>query len=562
MVRRHVVPGRVRDDLGSLILSDIQASGVQTAASAPPARLTVENCSITFGNNRVLRDVAIDVRPGEVHGLIGQNGSGKSTLAKILTGLYTPDAGARVAVDGEPLRLPVRPLQSRDAGVAVVHQSLGLLPHLSVLENMRIGRLSARGIGRRIDWDAERAAAAEVFVQLGRSVPFDARVGDLREEERATVAIARALQDATPGRGLIIFDESTRALSRRSLEHFFGIVDDIVKTGTAVLLITHRLEEVVDAADRVTVLRDGRAVEQGREVAGLTEADLTGLMLGRGLVDLGAKLRHAELEAGAERIAVRGLRGLAVTDVDLDVAVGEVVGLTGLAGSGYDDVPYLISGATPAAAGTVDLPGGTVPIPGLTPAAAVAAGIALVPETRDYAGLAGGMSMTENLVFPQTARSRSPLAPFSRAGEEQLVEGWIERLDIRPPDPRALVKNLSGGNAQKVLLGKWLGMSPQLFLLHEPTQAVDVGARHTIVAAIRAEAARGRAVLVSGSDENELALLCDRVLVFDEGRIREELTGDFTPDDIVSTLYASGSRARLRLRPGRHADPTHEESPA
>lgn len=523
-----------------------------TRATAPthPARLSVQDCSITFGSNRVLRDVAIQVRPGEVHGLIGQNGSGKSTLAKILTGLYTPDAGTRVSVDGNALRLPVRPLQSRAAGVAVVHQSLGLLPHRSVLENMRIGRLAGRGFGRRIDWAAERAAAAEVFAQLGRSVPFDALVGDLREEERATVAIARALQDATPGRGLIIFDESTRALGRRSLEHFFGIVDGIVRTGTAVLLITHRLEEIVDAADRVTVLRDGRAVEQGRDVAGLTEADLTALMLGRGLLDLGAKRRSGDPQAGSERVGVRGLTGLGVSGIDLDIGVGEVVGITGLAGSGYDDVPYLLSGATPAEAGTVELSTGSLAVPGLSPAVAVAAGIALVPETRDVAGLAGEMSVTENLVFPQTARSKASLAPFSRAGEEKLVDEWIARLDIRPPDPRVLVKNLSGGNAQKVLLSKWLSVSPQLFLLHEPTQAVDVGARHTIVAAIRAEAARGRAVLVSGSDENELALLCDRVLVLDEGRIREELSGDFTPDDIVGALYSSGSRSRLRLRPG------------
>lgn len=509
-------------------------------------RLSVENCSITFGSNRVLRDVAIDVRPGELHGLIGQNGSGKSTLAKILTGLYTPDAGTRVAVDGTPLRLPIRPLQSRAAGVAVVHQSLGLLPHMTVLENMRIGRLSAHGLGRRIDWAAERAAAAEVFGRLGRAAPFDARVGDLREEERATVAIARALQDATPGRGLIIFDESTRALGRRSLEHFFAIVDDIVTTGTAVLLITHRLEEIVDAADRVTVLRDGRAVEQGREVAGMTEADLTGLMLGRGLVDLGAKITHADARDRTRRVAVRGLTGLGVTDVDLDVGAGEVVGITGLAGSGYDDVPYLIGGVSPAASGTVELSSGILGVPGLTPAAAISAGIALVPEGRDQAGLAGGMTMTENLAFPQTARAKAALLPFSRRGEEELVSEWIERLDIRPPDPRAAVGTLSGGNAQKVLLGKWLSLSPELFLLHEPTQAVDVGARHTIVAAVRAEAARGRAVLVAGSDENELALLCDRVLVFDEGRIREELTGDIAPDDIVAALYTSGSRARLR----------------
>ena len=169
--------------------------------------------------------------------------------------------------------------------------------------------------------------------------------------------------------------------------------------------------------------------------------------------------------------------------------------------------------------------------------------------------------MTDNVVFPQTARVKASLLPFSRASEERLVTDWVERLDIRPPDPRSLVKNLSGGNEQKVLLAKWLSTGPQLFLLHEPTQAVDVGARHTIVAAIRGDAARGRAVLVAGSDENELALLCDRVLVFEDGRIRQELTGDFTPDDVVSALYSSGARARLRLRPGHGSNDIEAREP-
>jgi len=502
---------------------------------------------MTFGSARVLRDVAIDVRPGEIHGLIGQNGSGKSTLAKVLTGLYAPDPGTRVAVDGTPLRLPVRPQESRAAGVAVVHQSLGLIERMTVLENLRMGRLRGRGFSRRIDWRRERAEAEVVFERLGRAVPFDAPVSALREEERATVAIARALQDATPGRGLIIFDESTRALGRRSLEHFFTMLDEIVGTGTAVLLITHRLEEIVDAADRVTILRDGRVVEAGREVAGLDESRLAGMMLGRGLVDLSAQLEPAPPVTAAP-ILVEGLSGLGVEEADLAVAPGEVLGLTGLAGSGYDDVPYLLSGASPARSGSIRLHGRSVDVPGLTSPAAIAAGIALVPEGRDHAGLAMGMSVAENTAFPQTSRSRHALRPMSGADEQALVTEWIGRLDVKPADPKALVKNLSGGNAQKVLLAKWLATSPELFLLHEPTQAVDVGARHTIVAAVREAAADGRAVIVAGSDENELSLLCDRILVFKEGRVVRELAGRQSPDDIVEAIYAGGSRARLRTR--------------
>jgi ribose transport system ATP-binding protein len=222
--------------------------------------------SVTFGRNRVLCDVGFEVDAGEIHALIGQNGSGKSTLVKVLTGLYAPEPGARVEVDGVSLRLPVRPLDARAHGVAVVHQSLGLVPEMSVLENMRVGRLRAGRFSRRIQWDHEAAAAARMFDRLGRHVPLGTPVHRLSQEDRATVAIARALQDTPEGGGLIIFDESTRALSRQSLEHFYDVLDGVVRAGTSVLLISHRLEEVADAADRVTVLRDGEVVDAGRKV--------------------------------------------------------------------------------------------------------------------------------------------------------------------------------------------------------------------------------------------------------------------------------------------------------
>lgn len=519
-------------------------------ASAPAGspRLEVENLWMTFGNNRVLRDVAIEVRAGEIHALIGQNGSGKSTLAKVLTGLYTPDPGTRVAVDGVDLSLPVRPTEAMERGVAVVHQSLGLVDSMSVIENVRVGRMRGHGPWRKINWREERAATLEVFERLGRSIPLDAPVGSLREEERATVAIARAVQDAQPGSGLIIFDESTRALGRRSLEHFFEICDDIVSTGTAILMITHRLEEVVDAADRVTVLRDGRVVEQGRIVEGMNEADLTKLMLGRNLNDMHENA--AQLIDGASPISVKGLSGLGVRDISLEVRPGEVLGITGLAGSGFDDVPYLLSGAAAAQSGTLSFDDREIRLSRLTPAKAIDAGITLVPEGREHAGLAMGMTIAENASFPQSCRSKRQLLPFSAKAERDLIEEWIVRLDVRPPRPDMIVSSLSGGNAQKVVLAKWLSMSPKLFLLHEPTQAVDVGARHTIVQAVRDAARAGAAVIVSGSDENELALLCDRVLIFGEGEVREELTTGITPDTIVASIYAGGSRARLRQRTG------------
>jgi ribose transport system ATP-binding protein len=525
----------------------INADDAGRGATEVP-RLELRHLGMTFVNNRALDDVSLDVRPGEIHGLIGQNGSGKSTLAKILTGLYAPDTGTQVRVDGAGLRLPVRPKEAQESGVAVVHQSLGLVDGRTVLENMRIGRLHASRVFRAINWRREQKEPVRVFERLGRSVPLDVDVAALREEERATVAIARALQDATPGRGLIIFDESTRALGRRALEHFFRILDEIVATGTAVLMITHRLEEVVDAADRVTVLRDGRVIEAGREVAGLSEADLTSLMLGRSLDRVSRPSATGSVGSGTATVQVTDLTGADVKDVSFELRQGEVLGLTGVAGSGYDDVPYLISGVSAAQSGSVAFGArGGLRLPGLNPADAIESGIALVPEGREEVGLAMGMSMGENTAISHSSHSPSPLGLLPRSAERAVMNDWIKRLDIRPADPKITVKNLSGGNQQKVLMAKWLATEPRLLMLHEPTQAVDVGARHTLVETIRA-AAKDRVVLVAGSDENEVSLLCDRVLIFRKGMIHDELTDDLTPDRIVEATYVGEIRAPLRPR--------------
>ncbi|MFF3488576.1 sugar ABC transporter ATP-binding protein [Streptomyces sp. NPDC002701] len=516
----------------------------------PVPRLTVEKVGMTFGSATVLRDVTMDVRPGEIHALIGQNGCGKSTLAKILTGLYTPDAGSRVMVDGVDLRLPIRPDESRAAGVAGVHQSLGLMPDATVLENTRLGRFKGSRFLRRIDWKAEAAATQAVFERLGpRRIPLDAKVADLHEDEKAVVAIARAVQDLKDGGGVIIFDESTRALGRESLERFYGLLDRIVATGTSALLITHRLEEVVEAADRVTVLRDGEIVVAGQEVEGMTKSDLAHLMLGREVEGLERRTAKGT-ESDAAPVVVDGLAGRNVRELSLSIRPGEIVGVTGLSGSGYDDVPYLISGVTKAEGGTVTLPAGQVALKSLSPAAAIRNGIALVPESREAAGLCGAMTVTENISFPQTCTVglSGKVRPLAGEDEKGRAAQWIERLDVRPPWPHAVLKNLSGGNQQKVLLAKWLATDPSLLVLHEPTQAVDVGARKTIVEAVREAAREGRAVLVAGSDENELTLLCDRVLVFEEGVVGRELTGELTPDGIVQAIYTSSSRTKLRER--------------
>lgn len=522
-----------------------QALGSQLSGSGPTPRLSISGVSVTFGRNRVLCDVGFEVDAGEIHALIGQNGCGKSTLVKVLTGLYAPEPGARVEVDGVSLRLPVRPLDARAHGVAVVHQSLGLVPEMSVLENMRVGRLRAGRFSRRIRWDHEAAAAARMFDRLGRHVPLGAPVHRLSQEDRATVAIARALQDTPDGGGLIIFDESTRALSRQSLEHFYDVLDGVVRAGTSVLLISHRLEEVADAADRVTVLRDGEVVDAGRKVVRNGEAELAKLMLGRVLDEISSGGGHARLgdEPAAE---LAGLVSGRLHGVAVRVAPGEIVGLTGLADSGYAEVPYVLAGAERATAGTLVVAGEEVDLDRLTPMAAIDAGIALVPGDRERAGLAMEQTVCENAALPRTSGRGARLLPIRRRAELAELGPWLDRLQLRPPDPHAVVAKLSGGNQQKVVLAKWLSRDPKLLALHEPTQAVDVGAREVIVTAVKDAAAAGCGVLVASSDENELSMLCDRILVFRDGRIDQELNGPRRPDDIVAAIFSATDRRSLR----------------
>ena len=424
------------------------------------SRLQVAGLSKTFGPTRALRGVGLEVAPGELHGLVGQNGCGKSTLVKILTGVYSPDPGGSIAVDGRPLGLPIRPARQREAGVSVVHQNLGLVDDRTVWENVRLGRYQATRFTRRIDRRIERAAAARILEGLGYRLDVDAPAGRLSAQDRAAVAIARAVQDHRPGGGLVIFDESTRALGRAARGRFFELVRSLTDTGTSVLLISHQLDEVVEATDRVTVLRDGAVVASAVETKDVDEAALTGMMLGRHLVSHVRAASHARTETIA---FVRGLSTDLVADFDLDVRRGEIVGLTGLIGSGFAEAAEAMTGARRADAGVLTVDGRELPlaVPRGCTEQFVRAGVAFVPERRLEEGLAGELSVTENLTVPRVR---------SRGGRLRIGSGWqraetaamIEKLDIRPPNPHALVSTLSGGNQQKVLLGKWLAGEPKL----------------------------------------------------------------------------------------------------
>jgi ribose transport system ATP-binding protein len=510
---------------------------VASPQAGAPQRLEAVHLSKAFGPTRALRDVFLQIAPGELHGLVGQNGCGKSTLVKILTGVYSPEPGGSVAVDGQRLALPIRPLDQRAAGVSVVHQNLGLVDDRTVWENVRLGHYRASRVFRRINRREEQQAVGETLASLGRAIGPSQRVGSLSAEDRAAVAIARAMQDHRPGHGLIIFDESTRALGRSARARFFALVRSLIDGGASVLLISHQLEEIMEATDRVTVLRDGAVVEAGLPTPDVNEAALTRMMLGRHLVTHGRVGSRARDTVAA---SVRGLAAGPVTGLDLDVKLGEIVGLTGLVGSGFAEAADALGGARLAGRGQLSVQGHVIALDRRRSSTEqfIAAGVAFVPERRLHEGLAAEMSVAENLTLPRVRRRGRRLRIGARWQADEAA-AMIAKLDIRPADPRAPVGTLSGGNQQKVLLAKWLAGAPSLLVLKEPTQAVDVGARHGLIDAIRDAAADGCAVLIASVDAADLAVLCDRVLVFRDGRVAGELTGDLDQDEIVHATFGA-----------------------
>ncbi|MGN7247459.1 sugar ABC transporter ATP-binding protein [Janibacter anophelis] len=497
-------------------------------------RLEARGISKTFGSNTVLADADLVIRPGEIHALIGQNGSGKSTLVKVLTGYHAPDEGGSLRVDNTALALPVRWSEAQQAGISVVHQDLGLLDHLSVSENIGIGGYTAHPVTRKIDWAAQREVARRVLARLDLDIDPATPVSALSASERAEVAIARALRDQRPGEGLVILDEATRALPREELDHFHGLLRKVVADGTSVLMVSHNLDEVLSVSDKVTVLRDGRVAGAGVATSEVTEADLARLMLGKS-VDAVVR-RSGSVAQGADALVVTGLTGPGVEGLDLTVRAGEVVGLTGLPGSGFESVPYLLTGARPAAEGALEVRGQRLPLRSLSVATAVRHGIALVPEGRIREGLAVELSLRDNIALPNVGRRGRPWF-VSRGWQESDSRHYIDRLDIRTTGPQALVKELSGGNQQKVLLGKWLSVRPDFLVLHEPTQAVDVGARRDILTTIGEAADRGIGVLHVSIEPSDLVEVCDRVLVHHSGQpLRELRTTD--PDELLRAIYA------------------------
>ena len=502
---------------------------------APVSRLRVRNASKRFGALKVLDGVDLEVSPGEIHALLGHNGSGKSTLIKILSGYLRPEAETEISFDDRMVQVPVTPKDLRTHGVAFVHQDLGLCDSMSVLDNIRMGRYKPHPLTRRVSLKTERAKAQATLDLLGSSAHPSTPAGALPEIERARVAIARALQDIDPGRGLIVFDEASRSLPQRTASAFYDALRRFAAEGGSVLFVSHRLDEVLAVADRATLLRDGRVVEAGMHLGGVSEAELTVRMLGR-------EVRHLPtvgIEEQLSRPVVLSVRNLStgpLNSFDLDVHAGEIVGVSGIPGSGVEDLPYVLSGARSALAGTMQIDGRQMDLRRTRIQDALAAGVVLVPERRDRHGLVLGRSIRENVSLPRV-RARSQWWRINRAWEQKEGHWVLASLGINTEDPTMPVGRLSGGNQQRVLMGKWLLSDPRVLVLHEPTQGVDVGARRELLELVCTVATVGCAVLIVTGEPDVLAAICDRVVVVSAGRIAEELDNAASAEDIVAATY-------------------------
>ncbi len=511
------------------------------SVTADVPALQVSNIAKTFGGARALKGIDFDVAPGEVHGLLGQNGSGKSTFVKILAGFHAPDPGGTIAVFGRQLHFPMQPGAFRAYQMAFVHQHLGLVPTLSVLDNMRVASITAGRRRKVIDWKAERRAAQATFDRFGISFDLNARTGSLSQTDQALIAIMRASEelrraDEDSGkRGLLILDEPTPFLPKEGVDRLFALVRQVVAHGDSVIFISHDIDEVREITDRATILRDGRvsgtlvtrAASHDEFVEGIIGRRIVRSITPRSDADLSRKIKAA----------VSGIDEPGLKVPALQVAQGEILGMTGLLGSGYERVPYLVFGATRAGSGTLELDGKRFDLASMTPPRAIAHRMALLPSDRPRASGVAGLTVRDTMLLLELDDFMGRFG-LNLRGMGRRAQTLSTEYEVRPNDPDMRLGQLSGGNAQKVLLAKWMIRNPGLLLLDEPTQGVDVGTRQQIYGVIRDAAAKGAAVICASSDAEQLADLCTRVLIFSRGRVVGELTGEhITKDSIAEACY-------------------------
>ena len=496
------------------------------------AAVTLTGISKAFAGLKVLNNVSFDVRPGEVHALLGENGAGKSTLIKVMAGLHRPDEG-EIRMGGRTIFL-ASAREAHDAGIATVHQELLLFPELTVAENIFLGQ-TPKTKGWLIDWNEMRRRARALLDGLDSfDLDIDARVGTLSVANRQRVEIARALsQDAR----VVIMDEPTAALAEADVQRLMDIVRRLKQRGVGIVYVSHRMAEIFALADRVTVLRDGNHVGT-HDIGDVDETKLVSLMVGRSIDRL---YPPRQGESGDVILTLKNVsyRNI-VRNASLELRRGEILGIAGLVGSGRTELALTIFGITPATAGEMLLDGAPVEIS--SPEAARDLGIAYIPEDRGLQGLIKSQTIAENVALANLKRLRRGI--FVDGNKVMAAaRNAIEQFGIRARGPGQLVRQLSGGNQQKVVLGKWLATKPRILIMDEPTRGIDVGAKAEIHLLMRKLAADGMAILMISSELPEVLGMSDRILVMNAGSIVGSFDKkDATPQAVGTAMTASHSR--------------------
>jgi rhamnose transport system ATP-binding protein len=482
----------------------------QAGSPATPL-ISARGISKSFAGVEVLRDVDLDLMPGEIHALLGENGAGKSTFAKILAGVHRPTRGA-LTLNGTPVEIG-SPIDAQRLGITLIHQEPISFPDLTVAENLVLGRTGGSPLAR-VPWAAMTRDANRLMELLGIRMDVTRQMRGLSIADQQMVEIARAL--ASDSR-LIIMDEPTAPLTPKEVETLFVIARRLRDEGRTIVFISHRLEEVRALCDRVTIFRDGNKVATGA-IADLDDAGIIRLMIGRPLKEYMHKTRAA---IGEVALQVRGLtRQGMFSDISLEVRKGEIVGLGGLVGAGRTDVARAIFGIAPADSGEILVNGDPVTI--ASPTDAIALGIAFVPEDRAVAGIFRTLAVEENISAAVPGKI-APAGFISRALERTMAQDSVQKLRIRLASLRQPIGELSGGNQQKAILARWLLTDPGILILDEPTRGIDIGVKAEFYDMIGELAASGRAILLISSELPELLALCDRVLVMAEGALTADI---------------------------------------
>ena len=504
--------------------------------------LSAENLTKSFAGVQALRRGAIDLRAGEIHALVGENGAGKSTLIRIIAGALSPDSGS-LTIGGHPVT-EFSPVAARELGVSVIYQQPALFPDLTVIENLALG-LESPSLWRRIDWTARRKRAVELLDRVGAVIDPDSIVSSLSMPQQQLVEIARALGRSAR---ILILDEPTASLSEREVGNLFRILRELRRQGLAIVYISHRIEEIFALADRVTVLRDGETVLT-ESIEQTDRVSLIRMMVGR---EIEAVFPKREVAIGETILRVDNLSSSAagLSNISLELRTGEILGLAGLVGAGRSELARCLFGLHSIDAGSIWIGGEPKESLIHSPADAIEAGIAYVPEDRRRHGVIQELSIVRNgslAVLPRLTRR----GLLDQARERQLAAFYAERLRLRADTLYANVSTLSGGNQQKVALARWLATNPSILILDEPTQGIDVGAKAEIHRLMGELAATGMAILMISSELPEILGMCDRIAVMRGGRICATLErSEATPERIISIALGTHGSQDLSTQDG------------